>query len=288
MMRHSDAIFVLFFHWWLISNCKILFHRIKSLHLFFNINTGLVYNIRTSLNEVPAYLQCLWGCLVATWCFIAQLLTTGSFVLDVNGPLQGTTHRSHLAGTAVAVAVRSAHWVGRLRAGLGALAHRLVVLDHAHCPMIAHLIQAGARYAEIWRANTEETESKVRWGGGDTEQGRWGAGRIQSRGWRKVWGLKGHRWQGGRLERSYMGNCGFCVRKGLGTKKGTRWNMQHSPVPVTPQLPQLPMSFPRLCAYPDASWIFEDSSESTGMGTADKNMAPWHNRDETACEQWVA
>lgn len=147
-------------------HCKILFHRIKSLHVFFNINTGLVYNIRTSLNEVAAHLKCLWDCLVATWCVIAQLLTTGSFVLDVNGPLQGTTHRSHLAGTAVAVAVRSAHWVGRLRAGLGALAHRLVVLDHAHCPMIARLIQAGARYAEIWRANTEETESKVRWGGG--------------------------------------------------------------------------------------------------------------------------
>ena len=107
-------------------------------------------------------------CLVATWCFIAQLLTTRSFVLDVNGPLQGTTHRSHLAGAAVAVAVRSAHRVGRLRAGLGALAHRLVVLDHAHRAVIARLIQAGARYAEIWRANTEDTESKVRlsWGGG--------------------------------------------------------------------------------------------------------------------------
>lgn len=78
-----------------------------------------------------------------------QLLTTGSFVCDVNGFLQGAGHRPHLAGTAVAVAVGSAHWVGCLWAGLGALAHRLVVLDHAHRPVIAHLIQAGAWYAEI-------------------------------------------------------------------------------------------------------------------------------------------
>lgn len=82
-------------------------------------------------------------------CVVVQLLTTGSFVLDMNGPLQGTAHRSHLTGAAVAVAVRSTHWVGRLWAGLGALAHWLVVLDHAHCPMFAHLIQAGARYAEL-------------------------------------------------------------------------------------------------------------------------------------------
>lgn len=78
-----------------------------------------------------------------------QLLTTGSFVLDVNGPLQGTAHCPHLAGTAITVAIGSAHWVGHLWAGLGALAHWLVVLDHTHCPVIAHLIQAGARYAEI-------------------------------------------------------------------------------------------------------------------------------------------
>lgn len=70
-------------------------------------------------------------------------------MLDVNGLLQGANHRSHLAGAAVAVAVGSAHRVGRLRAGLGALAHRLVVLDNAHRSMIALLIQAGARDGEI-------------------------------------------------------------------------------------------------------------------------------------------
>ncbi len=94
-------------------------------------------------NEVPAYFS--FG---ALGCF-EQLLTTGSFVLDVDGPLQSTTHRSHLAGAAVAVAIGSTHRVRCLGAGLGALAHWLVVLDHAHSPMIAHLIQAGARYAEI-------------------------------------------------------------------------------------------------------------------------------------------
>lgn len=46
------------------------------------------------------------------------------------------------------------------------------------------------------------------------------------------------------------------------------------------------MSFPRLCAYPDVSWIFEESAESGGMRTADENMALLHNRDETAYEQW--
>ena len=89
-------------------------------------------------------------------------------MLDVNGPLQGTTHRSHLAGAAVAVAVRSAHRVGRLRAGLGALAHRLVVLDHAHRAVIARLLPAGARFAGDRRGNPEDNGGKGRlsWGGG--------------------------------------------------------------------------------------------------------------------------
>lgn len=80
----------------------------------------------------------------------------------VNGSLQGTTHRSHLAGAAVAVTVGATQWVRCLWAGLGALAHWLVVLDHAHRPVKAHLIQAGARYAEICRPITQETESKIR------------------------------------------------------------------------------------------------------------------------------
>lgn len=74
-----------------------------------------------------------------------RLLTTGPFVLDLNGPLQGTAHRPHLAGAAVAVAVGAAHGVGGLGARLGALAHRLAVLHHAHRPVIALLAQAGAR-----------------------------------------------------------------------------------------------------------------------------------------------
>lgn len=86
---------------------------------------------------------------VVLWCFVVQILTAGSFVLDVDGPLKSATHCSHLAGAAIAVAVGAAHRVRRLRAGLGALAHRLVVLDHAHRPMVAHLIQARARYVEI-------------------------------------------------------------------------------------------------------------------------------------------
>lgn len=78
-----------------------------------------------------------------------QILTAGSFVLDMDGLLEGTTHRPHLAGAAVAVAVGAAHRVGHLRAGLGALAHRLVVLDYAHGPVVAHLIQTRARDVEI-------------------------------------------------------------------------------------------------------------------------------------------
>lgn len=70
-------------------------------------------------------------------------------MLDVDGLLKGTTHCSHLAGAAVAVTVGSTHWVGHLWAGLRALANWLVVLDHAHRPMIAHLIQARARHVEI-------------------------------------------------------------------------------------------------------------------------------------------
>lgn len=82
-------------------------------------------------------------------CIAAQVLTAGSFVLDVDRLLQGAAHRSHLAGAAVTVAVRSAHRVGRLRTGLGALAHRIVVLDHAHRPVFTHLVEAGALCVEI-------------------------------------------------------------------------------------------------------------------------------------------
>lgn len=77
------------------------------------------------------------------------LLTAGSFVLDVNGLLQGAAHGAHFAGTAVAAAVGAAHRIGCLRASLGALAHRLIVLDHANRPVIARLIHARAGYAEI-------------------------------------------------------------------------------------------------------------------------------------------
>lgn len=77
------------------------------------------------------------------------LLTAGSFVLDVNGLLQGAAHGSHFAGTAVAAAVGAAHRIGCLRASLGALAHRLIVLDHANRPVIARLIHARAGDAEI-------------------------------------------------------------------------------------------------------------------------------------------
>lgn len=81
--------------------------------------------------------------------FHVQILTAGPFVLDVDGLLQSTTHRSHLARAAVTVAVRSAHRVGGLRAGLGAFAHRLAVLHHAHRPVIALLAQTGAGNVEI-------------------------------------------------------------------------------------------------------------------------------------------
>lgn len=77
------------------------------------------------------------------------LLTAGSFVLDANGSLQGAAHGSHLAGTAVAVAVGPAHRIGCLRASLGALAHRLTILDHTHRPVVTHLIHAGAEDVEI-------------------------------------------------------------------------------------------------------------------------------------------
>lgn len=73
-------------------------------------------------------------------------------MLDVDGLLQGAAHGPHLAGAAIAVAVGAAHWVGHLRAGLGTLAHRLVVLHHAHRPVVALLLQAGARYADIYGA----------------------------------------------------------------------------------------------------------------------------------------
>lgn len=76
-------------------------------------------------------------------------LTAGPFVLDGDGPLQGAAHGPHLAGAAVAVAVGAAHRVGRLRTRLGALAHRLAVLHHAHGAVLAHLVQARAGLAEV-------------------------------------------------------------------------------------------------------------------------------------------
>lgn len=79
----------------------------------------------------------------------AGTLTAGPFVLDGDGPLQGAAHGPHLAGAAVAVAVGAAHRVGRLRTRLGALAHRLAVLHHAHGAVLAHLVQAGAGLAEV-------------------------------------------------------------------------------------------------------------------------------------------
>lgn len=77
------------------------------------------------------------------------LLTAGPLVLDVNRFLQGAAHGSHLAGTAVAVAVGPTHRIGCLRAGLGALAHWLIILDHTLRPVITHLIHARAGYGEI-------------------------------------------------------------------------------------------------------------------------------------------
>lgn len=79
----------------------------------------------------------------------AGTLTAGPFVLDGDGPLQGTAHGPHLTGAAVAVAVGAAHRVGRLRTRLGALAHRLAVLHHAHSAVLAHLVQARAGLAEV-------------------------------------------------------------------------------------------------------------------------------------------
>lgn len=78
-----------------------------------------------------------------------ETLTAGPFVLDGDGPLQGAAHGPHLAGAAVAVAVGAAHRVGRLRTRLGALAHRLAVLHHAHGAVLARLVQAGAGLAEV-------------------------------------------------------------------------------------------------------------------------------------------
>ena len=43
------------------------------------------------------------------------LLTAGSFVLDVDLPLQDTAHGSHGTGAAVGVAVAAAHRVVQLR-----------------------------------------------------------------------------------------------------------------------------------------------------------------------------
>lgn len=63
--------------------------------------------------------------------------------------LEGATHGSHLARAAVAVSIRAAHGVGGQLAGLRALTHRLAVLDHAHRPVVAHLIQARTRRVEI-------------------------------------------------------------------------------------------------------------------------------------------
>lgn len=76
-------------------------------------------------------------------------LTTGTLVLDGDGFLQGAAHGPHLARASVAVAVRAAHRVGRLRTRLRALAHRLAVLHHAHGAVLAHLVQAGAGITEV-------------------------------------------------------------------------------------------------------------------------------------------
>lgn len=96
------------------------------------------------------------------WVLWQWVLTAGSFVLDADFLLQRTTHQSHLAGAAVGLAVGSAYGVGRLRAGFGTLAHRFVVLDHTLCPVTACYMQARARYVEIWRPTTQETEITVR------------------------------------------------------------------------------------------------------------------------------
>lgn len=156
------------------------------------------------------------------------LLTAGSFVLDVNGFLQGAAHGSHLAGTAVALAVGAAHRIGCLRASLRALAHWLIILDHAHRPVIAHLIHARAGYSEIWpkRCRAEALISD------------WFPGMLR-RGWREFLGLGKQR---GRLERSYTGGSGV---RGV----GRWWNLQHSPIPVTLQLPRLPVSLPCLSVW---------------------------------------
>lgn len=70
-------------------------------------------------------------------------------MLNMDRLLEGATHGSHLAGAAVTVSIGAAHGVGGQLAGLGALAHGFVVLDHAHCPVFAHLIQARTRRVEI-------------------------------------------------------------------------------------------------------------------------------------------
>lgn len=100
----------------------------------------------------------LWFCGVSS----VKWLTAWSLVLDVNDPLQGTTHYSHLTRAAVAVAIGSAHGVGRLRTDFEALAHWLVVLDHTRRPMIARLIEARAWCVEIWRPTSQEIQSRVR------------------------------------------------------------------------------------------------------------------------------
>lgn len=193
------------------------------------------------------------------------LLTAGSFVLDVNWFLQGAAHGSHLAGTAIAAAVGSAHRIGCLWASLGALAHWLIVLDHANCPVIAHLIQARAGYAEIW---PERWRAQL---GAD----RWFQVTKKHRGWRMFLVLNRGQvtvsWV-----RASLGIHKFGVRRvGGGGERDRWWNMQNSPIPVTLQLPRLPVSLPCVYACPDVSWAFEETAKSGGVRTAGKKtMAP--------------
>lgn len=192
------------------------------------------------------------------------LLTAGSFVLDVDWFLQGAAHGSHLAGTAIATAVGSAHRIGCLRASLGALTHWLIVLDHANCPVIAHLIQARAGYAEIW---PERWRAEL---GAD----RWFQVTIKHRGWRMFLVLnRGQvtvRWV-----RASLGIHKFGVRRVGGGERDRWWNMQYSPIPVTLQLPRLPC-VASLCLC--LSWCFlslwRDRQIRWGEDSRKKNHGP--------------
>lgn len=78
---------------------------------------------------------------------------------------------------------------------------------------------------------------------------------------------------GGKLEYSYMGELLFFVlEKVQGRKKDM---MEYAGQPYSSDTSAYSASYAisRLCAYPDVSWIFEKSTESTGMRTADENIA---------------